>query len=479
MLTIGGNLILQNQTNFSENQGLYINLIKELVEINSKNQIPLAMIKTYGCQQNFSDSEKIKGILKNIGFEFTQDEEKADLIIFNTCAIREHAEDRVFGNIGALKNIKKKNPNLIIAVCGCMMEQKNVEEKIKKSFPFVDLLLGTDSIYHLPEMLYKVLKNKKGLISERGIFRNTIDEDIPVFRESKLKASVPIMYGCDNFCSYCIVPYVRGREKSRKPEYIISEVKELVFKGYKEIMLLGQNVNSYGKNLDEEINFSELLRRIDKIEGDFWIRFMTSHPKDASFELIDTISQSKHICHQLHLPFQSGNDRILKEMNRHSSRKKYLSIVNYAKEKISDLFLTSDVIVGFPGETESEFEDTLSLINEVKFSSLFTFIYSKRPGTPAIKMIDPTSKIDKSKRFQRLLELQNKISDKIYHAQIGKIEKVLVESLSQDPKKLTCRTGGGIVVEIDKNDEEDLIGKFINVKITDAKRCNLIGEMVK
>lgn len=479
MLTIGGNLILQNQTNFSENQGLYINLIKELVEINSKNQIPLAMIKTYGCQQNFSDSEKIKGILKNIGFEFTQDEEKADLIIFNTCAIREHAEDRVFGNIGALKNIKKKNPNLIIAVCGCMMEQENVEEKIKKSFPFVDLLLGTDSIYHLPEMIYKVLKNKKGLISERGIFRNTIDEDIPVFRESNLKASVPIMYGCDNFCSYCIVPYVRGREKSRKPEYIFSEVKELVLRGYKEIMLLGQNVNSYGKNLDEEINFSELLRRIDKIEGDFWIRFMTSHPKDASFELIDTISKSKHICHQLHLPFQSGNDRILKEMNRHYSRKKYLSIVNYAKEKIPDLFLTSDVIVGFPGETESEFEDTLSLINEVKFSSLFTFIYSKRPGTPASKMIDTTSKEEKNKRFNKLLELQNKISDKIYHDQIGKIEKVLVESLSQDPKKLTCRTGGGIVVEIDKNDEEDLIGKFINVKITDAKRCNLIGEMVK
>lgn len=469
----------KNKTNFSENQGIYKNLIKEIVEINCKNQIPLAMIKTYGCQQNFSDSEKIKGILKDIGFNFTDDEENADLIIFNTCAIREHAEDRVFGNIGALKNIKKKNPNLIIAVCGCMMEQKNVEEKIRKSFPFVDLLLGTDSIYHLTEMLYKVLKNKKGLIAERGIFRNTIDEDIPVFRESNLKASVPIMYGCDNFCSYCIVPYVRGREKSRKPEYIISEVKELVASGYREIMLLGQNVNSYGKNLDEKINFSELLRRIDNIEGDFWIRFMTSHPKDASFELIDTISQSKHICHQLHLPFQSGNDRILKEMNRHYSREKYLNIVNYAKEKIPDLFLTSDVIVGFPGETESEFEDTLSLIKEVKFSSLFTFIYSKRPGTPASKMKDPTSKIDKSKRFQKLLELQNKISDKIYHDQIGKIEKVLVESLSQNPQKLTCRTGGGIVVEIDKNDKQDLIGQFINVKITDAKRCNLIGEMIK
>lgn len=468
----------EDKTNFSENQKIYKDLIMNLVKKRSKNVPPIATIKTYGCQQNFSDSEKIKGILKNIGFEFTNDEKKADLIIFNTCAIREHAEDRVFGNLGALKNLKKKNPNLIIAVCGCMTEQESIEEKIKKSFPFVDLLLGTDSIYLLPEMLYKVLKDEDGIIVQRGKFREVIDEDIPRFRENEIKASVPIMYGCDNFCAYCIVPYVRGREKSRKPDYIISEIKELIFKGYKEIMLLGQNVNSYGKNLDEKINFSELLRRIDALEGDFWIRFMTSHPKDASFELIDTISQSKHICHQLHLPFQSGNDRILKEMNRHYSREKYLSIVNYAKEKIPDLFLTSDVIVGFPGETEAEFEDTLSLIKEVKFSSLFTFIYSKRPGTPASKMFDPTSKEIKQKRFNKLLELQNKISDEIYHNQIGKVEKVLVEGESQKPQKLTCRTNGGIVVEIDKKENEDLIGKFINVKIIGAKRCNLLGEIV-
>ncbi|MBR1779531.1 MAG: tRNA (N6-isopentenyl adenosine(37)-C2)-methylthiotransferase MiaB [Clostridia bacterium] len=466
---------MENKTHFPTHQDIYIKSIKKLFLSHFSDNIPLAVVKTYGCQQNFSDSEKIKGILKNIGFDFTTDEKKADLIIFNTCAIREHAEDRIFGNIGALKNIKKEKPDLIIAVCGCMTEQESVEEKIKRSFPFVDLILGTDSIYHLPQMLYSAMKERDKIIVERGKSRDIIDEDIPTFRGNKLKASVPIMYGCDNFCSYCIVPYVRGREKSRAPESVISEIKELVDKGYKDITLLGQNVNSYGKGLGEKINFADLLKKIDAINGEFWVRFMTSHPKDASFELIDTIAQSKHICHHLHLPFQSGNNRILKEMNRHYNRERYLSIVNYAKMKIPDIILTSDVIVGFPSETTEEFEDTLSLIKEVKFSSLFTFIYSKRPGTPASKMEDKTSKKEKQERFRRLLELQSSISDEIYREQIGKIEKVLVECASPNEGKLTCRTGGGIVVEI--KGKKDLIGKFADVEITGARRCNLLGEV--
>lgn len=457
---------------FLEDQSNYIEKVKKIVENGNKKY---AMIRTYGCQQNFSDSEKIKGILSVLGFDFTEDPKKADFIIFNTCAIREHAEDRVFGNVGALKNIKKKNKNLIIALCGCMMEQDHIKEKIKKSFPFVDLVFGTHSINYLPKLIFDVISNDKRVF-EINKEDDVLFEDIPVKREDKIKGFVPIMYGCDNFCSYCIVPYVRGRERSRNSEDILSEVKKMIHSGYKEITLLGQNVNSYGKNLNEDINFSELLKKIDNLEGDFWIRFMTSHPKDATEELIDTIANSKHICHQIHLPFQSGNNKILKQMNRHYDREKYLSIINYAKDKISDLTLTSDVIVGFPGETYKEFCDTLSLIKEVKFSSLFTFIYSKREGTPAAKMDDSTSADEKSKRFSELLKLQTEISDNLYKKMIGREYKVLVESLANKDGKLTARTNNGIVVELDG--DKRLLGKFLNVKIIDAKRCLLIGEIL-
>lgn len=442
--------------------------------MNEKN-LNWAFVKTYGCQQNFSDSEKIKGILKEIGFEFTDKAEKADLIIFNTCAIREHAEDRVFGNVGALKNIKKKKPNLLIALCGCMMEQPHVQEKIKKSFPFVDLTFGTDSIDRIPELLYNVFDGKSRFF-DRANFKATIAEGVPTLRDGVVKASVPVMYGCDNFCSYCIVPYVRGREKSREPEDIISEVKKLIDLGYKEIMLLGQNVNSYGKNLTNRMNFSELLKEIDRIDGEYWVRFMTSHPKDVSYELIDTIAGCKHVTKQLHLPFQSGNDRILKEMNRHYTREKYLDIVSYAKNKIPEISLTSDVIVGFPGETEQEFEDTLSLVKTVGFASLFTFIYSKRVGTPASEMPDPNSKAVKQDRFNRLLNLQAEISDELYNSMVGRTERVLIESKALGEGKLTARTGGGIIVEL--IGDENLIGKFIDVKIKHAKRCLLLGEKV-
>lgn len=455
---------------FFKDQIDYINKIKEIM----KDEEKYALVKTYGCQQNFSDSEKIKGILKELGFDFTDDPQKADFILFNTCAIREHAEDRVFGNVGALKSLKKKNKNLIIALCGCMMEQEHVKERIEKSFPFVDLVFGTHSMNYLPELIFKVISDKHRIF-EKDNKDDIVFEDIPTKRDGSIKASVPIMYGCDNFCSYCIVPYVRGRERSRKSEDILKEVSDLINSGYKEITLLGQNVNSYGKNLDEDINFSELLRRIDSLNGDFWIRFMTSHPKDATKELIDTIANSKHICHQIHLPFQSGNDRILKVMNRHYDRKKYLSIVDYAKSKISDLTLTSDVIVGFPGETYEEFCDTLNLIKEVKFSSLFTFIYSKRVGTPAAKMLDLTTDEEKSKRFDELLKLQTEISDKIYESMIGKNYEVLVESIANKEGKLTARTNNGIVVEIDG--DQSLLGKFLKAEILNAKRCLLIGKV--
>lgn len=455
---------------FFKDQIDYINKIKEIM----KDEEKYALVKTYGCQQNFSDSEKIKGILKELGFDFTDDPQKADFILFNTCAIREHAEDRVFGNVGALKSLKKKNKNLIIALCGCMMEQEHVKERIEKSFPFVDLVFGTHSMNYLPELIFKVISDKHRIF-EKDNKDDIVFEDIPTKRDGSIKASVPIMYGCDNFCSYCIVPYVRGRERSRKSEDILKEVSDLINSGYKEITLLGQNVNSYGKNLDEDINFSELLRRIDSLNGDFWIRFMTSHPKDATKELIDTIANSKHICHQIHLPFQSGNDRILKVMNRHYDKKKYLSIVDYAKSKISDLTLTSDVIVGFPGETYEEFCDTLNLIKEVKFSSLFTFIYSKRVGTPAAKMLDLTTDEEKSKRFDELLKLQTENSDKIYESMIGKNYEVLVESIANKEGKLTARTNNGIVVEIDG--DQSLLGKFLKAEILNAKRCLLIGKV--
>lgn len=330
-----------------EKQKNYAQMVHTVLSARIENQ-PKAFVHTYGCQGNVADSERIKGMLREMGYAFTESEDEADLILFNTCAIREHAEDRVFGNVGALKNKKKRNPGCVVALCGCMMQQSQVAERIRNSYRFVDLVFGTHVIHRLPEMLYKVLSTGTRVF-ELPESDGVIAEGLPVSRDSAFKAWLPIMYGCNNFCSYCIVPYVRGRERSRDPETVINEARELIKAGYKEITLLGQNVNSYGKDLEKPVSFSELLRSINAIEGDFIIRFMTSHPRDCTHELLDTMARCEKVARHLHLPFQSGNDRVLKAMNRHYDRAKYLELISYAKEKMPDISLTSDVIVGFPG----------------------------------------------------------------------------------------------------------------------------------
>ncbi len=370
---------------------------------------PKAFIHTYGCQGNVADSEHIKGMLVEMGYELCETVEEADLILYNTCAIREHAEDRVFGNVGALKKLKADKPHLIIALCGCMMQQSHIAEKIKKSYPFVSLVFGTHVVHKLPELMSRALSGKKRVFctdESDGV----IAEGLPFSRDSGENAWVSIMYGRNNFCSYCIVPHVRGRERSRNPQVILDEVSQLIKEGYKKITILGQNVNSYGKGCDFNVNFAELIRRIDVLEGDFTFDFMTSHPRDCSFELIDVLSESKHFCGHLHLPVQSGNNRILKEMNRHYTREHYLDLVNYAKEKIPGVDLTTDIIVGFPGETYEEFLDTVSLVKEVEYGSMFTFIYSARKGTPAAEMPDPFTKAEKTKWFMELLKVQEEIA---------------------------------------------------------------------
>ena len=452
----------------------YIGLIAEIMDIRKRSDTPVAYIHTYGCQQNVADSEKIKGMLSLAGFEFSENAEDADFILFNTCAIREHAEDRVFGNVGALKNIKRKHPSVIIALCGCMMEQKAVADRIYKSYPFVNLVFGTHSISRFPELLYNVLVNSKRVFDTCD--DNTIYEDVPTLRDKDFKGWLPVMYGCDNFCSYCIVPYVRGRERSRSSEAIISEARAMIEAGYKEITLLGQNVNSYGKGLDEEITFSQLLRRIDEISGDYIIRFMTSHPKDCTHELIDTIAQSKHISKHLHLPCQSGSSKTLKAMNRRYTREKYLDIINYAKNKIPDVSITSDIIVGFPGETYEDFCETLSLIKEVGFTSLFTFIYSRRPGTPAATMPDVVTEEEKGKWFTELLKEQEKIAAERCKLMVGSTERVLVEEINEKNGLLSARTSGNIIVEVQGS--EELIGTFQDVKITEARNWILRGEII-
>ena len=447
------------------------------MEIRKRGNTPLAYVRTYGCQQNVADSEQIKGLLGQMGYDFTENPEEADFILFNTCAVREHAEDRVFGNVGALKSLKRKHPSVLIALCGCMMEQKHIAERIYKSFPFVGLVFGTNCIHQLPKLMYDCLVDGKRLVF-RGNDDTTVYENIPVKRDGTFKAWLPIMYGCDNFCTYCIVPYVRGRERSRNPEIIISQAKELIAKGYKEITLLGQNVNSYGKGLptEDKMTFAQLISEIDKIDGEYILRFMTSHPKDCSKELIDTIAESRHISVHLHLPFQSGSDRILKQMNRRYDREKYLEIINYAKEKIPQLSLTSDIIVGFPGETYEDFKQTLSLVEEVGFTSLFTFIYSPRNGTPAAKMADPVSYEEKNRWFQELLSLQEKISAKRCADMVGKQYCVLVESINEKNNELQTRTSGNVIVEV--QGDEGIIGTFQNVEVTSARNWILKGKII-
>ena len=460
----------------SEKQLEYMQLIAEIMEIRKRGEKPLAFIRTYGCQQNVADSEKIKGMLAKSGFSFTDTPDDADFILFNTCAVREHAEDRVFGNVGALKNLKRKHPQILIALCGCMMEQEHIANRIYNSFPFVGLVFGTHSLHHFTELLYSSLVNGKRVF-ERGNDDKKLYEGIPVKRDGTFKGWLPIMYGCNNFCTYCIVPYVRGRERSREKDIILSEAREMIQSGYKDITLLGQNVNSYGKTLPEPVSFAKLISEIDTIDGDYWLRFMTSHPKDCSKELIDAIANGRHISKHLHLPFQSGSDRILKAMNRHYDRKKYLETIACAKEKIDGVSLTSDIIVGFPGETYEDFKETLSLIREVEFTSLFTFIYSPRVGTPAAKMDDPISAEEKSKWFRELLDVQEEIAAKRCSAMVGATERVLIEGVKEKTNELNARTSGNIIVELEGS--PDLIGTFRNVKITKARNWILKGELTE
>ena len=437
---------------------------------------PLAFVHSYGCQQNVNDGERIKGVLVDIGYGLCDKPEEADLILFNTCAVREHAEQRVFGNVGALKGLKEKKRGLMIGLCGCMANQKHVVEKLRKSYPYVDLVFGVDGIDTLPQLIAQKLQKHKRVLMEPAQ-RPVIVENIPIRRESEFRAWLPIMYGCDNFCTYCIVPYVRGREKSRKPGDILAEFRGLVEAGYKEITLLGQNVNSYGKGLEEQVDFADLLNLLCAVPGDYQIRFMTSHPKDASRKLIDTIAAQDHLCKHIHLPVQSGNDRVLKEMNRRYTREKYLEEVRYARSMMPGLVITSDIIIGFPGETEAEAMDTVSLVEEVGYDALFTFIYSPRPGTRAAEMPDPATRAEKQKWFDKLLEVQNAHSAKVHAGYVGKTLRVLVDGESDDERfPLTARTEGNRLVRL--KGDKDLIGQFINVKITDSNTWALYGEAV-
>ncbi|MBQ4332917.1 MAG: tRNA (N6-isopentenyl adenosine(37)-C2)-methylthiotransferase MiaB [Clostridia bacterium] len=434
---------------------------------------PLACVRTYGCQQNVADSERIKGMLATMGFGFTELAEEADLILFNTCAVREHACDRVFGNVGALKHIKRRRPEVLIAVCGCMVQQPHVAQKMKESYPFVGLVFGTHVIHQFPELLYKALQQRRQLSvtpQEDGV----IAEGIPVQRDGSFKAWLPIMYGCNNFCTYCIVPYVRGRERSRDPEIILAEARELVSQGYKEITLLGQNVNSYGKDEEHGVDFAELLRRINAIPGDFTIRFMTSHPKDATPALFDTIAACQKVSRHFHLPFQSGNNRVLKEMNRRYTREQYLDLVRYARSVIPDISFTSDVIVGFPGETREEFEDTLSLVKEVGFTSLFTFIYSPREGTPAAVMPDPISAETKGLWLRELTALQEELSAQRLAVLVGTEQRALLENAEDG--YIEARLADNSVVRVEASPSH--IGRYATVRIDDARSWVMHGTVL-
>ena len=438
----------------------YAERVRELVSAKYTHN-PLAFVHTYGCQQNVSDSEHLKGYLEMMGYGFTDDLNEADLVLYNTCAVREHAETRVFGNVGILKANKRQRPGMLICMCGCMAQQESVAAKIKKSYPYVDILFGTQVRHRFPEFVYRKMTAGKRVFEnpadDSGIF-----EGIPVHRDGTFKAWLPIMQGCNNFCTYCIVPYVRGREYSREPEDVIAEAREIIKGGAKEIMLLGQNVNSYGKNCKHKMTFAELLREINAIEGDFRIRFMTSHPKDCSEELLKAMAECEKVEKHLHLPVQCGSSRVLEKMNRRYTAEHYMGLIEKAKSLMPELQLTSDIIVGFPGETEEDFRETLELIKKVRYYSLFTFIFSPRPGTPAEKMPDPESKADKSRRFAELLAVQEEISRELNEQVIGRTVRLLIEETDGDV--LVGRSSENLVVRV-KGDGA-LLGNFVNAKIT-------------
>jgi tRNA-2-methylthio-N6-dimethylallyladenosine synthase len=433
-------------------------------------------IMTFGCQMNAHDSEKLKGILEQIGYSETLKEEEADFVIYNTCCVRENAEQKVYGRLGHLKAIKRKNPNLLIAICGCMMQQEVVLNELKKSYRHIDIIFGTHNIYKLAELIETRLDSDETIIDIWDSHKDIV-EDLPSIRKHLFKSCINIMYGCNNFCSYCIVPYVRGRERSRKAEDIINEVKNLVSDGVVEIMLLGQNVNSYGKNLDEPITFAKLLRKLQEIDGLKRIRFMTSHPKDLSDELIEAIRECDKICNHLHLPFQSGSTKILDKMNRRYSKDKYLSLIDKIRAVRPDIALTTDIIVGFPGETEEDFLYTMDVVKKVKYDSAFTFIYSKRTGTPAATYENQISEDVIKDRFNRLLEVVNEISYEKSIEHKGKVYNVLVEEINkQNDTLVSGRLSDNHLVHFEG--DKSLIGKIVSVKIKEAKSFYLIGELV-
>ncbi|MGM9664237.1 MAG: tRNA (N6-isopentenyl adenosine(37)-C2)-methylthiotransferase MiaB [Eubacteriales bacterium] len=435
-----------------------------------------ACVITYGCQQNEADSERIAGTLADMGYKIVDAAADADLIIVNTCAVRDHAEKKALSITGGYKHLKEKNPELKIGICGCMVSQTSMSDKIKKSYPYVDFVFGTEHLWRLPEMLYHTMTEGRSFYPNEG--DAVLAEGVPVRRESKFRAWVSIMYGCNNFCTYCIVPYVRGRERSRRPEDIEEEVRALVSDGCKEITLLGQNVNSYGKEFGGECDFADLLARLSKLDGDFIIRFMTSHPKDASKKLIDTMAENPKIARHFHLPLQSGSDRILREMNRHYDTAAYMELIGYMREKMPDISISTDIIVGFPGETEEDFEATLDTVRRVKYDMLFSFIYSKRDGTPAAKMENQVPDEVKSTRFARLVEAQAENALACNLPLEGKTVRILVEGESKtDPDMFSGRTGGNKIVHIPA--DESLRGQFANVRITKALTYALTGEVVK
>ena len=435
-----------------------------------------ALVDTFGCQQNVADSQHIMGMLEAMGCDFVTEPAEADIIVLNTCAIRDHAEKRVYGNLGALTHTKKANPEQIICLCGCMAQRPEVAEKVRQSYRHVDLVFGPQALWKFPELLYQVY-TRRGRVFSVENEHGSIAEGMPVVREGRTRAWVSIMYGCNNFCSYCIVPYVRGRERSRDPEQIIAEVRQLAAEGYKEITLLGQNVNSYGKDLGTGYDFADLLTALDEIPGDYLIRFMSSQPKDASFKLFDTMARCSHVAKQLHLPVQSGSDRVLRAMNRPYDKARYLELITYARKVMPELVLTSDVIIGFPGETEAEAMETVALVEQVRFDALFTFIFSPRPGTPAAKMDDPVPRAEKQVWFDRLCDAQNKISEEIHAQYVGRTLRCLIDGQSDDSRwPLTARTAGGRLVHL--VGDVSAIGNYHDVKITDSNTWALFGEMV-
>lgn len=461
-----------------DRQYYYIAKARQYVQEKSRKKgRPLTFcVNTFGCQMNARDSEKLIGILEQIGY-VKKETEDADFVIYNTCTVRENANNKVYGRLGYLHSQKKKNPDMMIGLCGCMMQEPEVVEKIRTSYRFVDLVFGTHNIYKFAELIVAAFESK-GMIVDIWKDTDKIVEDLPVERKYTFKSGVNIMFGCNNFCSYCIVPYVRGRERSRDPKDIIREIERLVADGVVEVMLLGQNVNSYGKNLEHPMTFAQLLEEVEKIDGLERIRFMTSHPKDLSDELIEVLGKSKKICKHLHLPLQSGSSRILKEMNRHYTKEQYLELVKKIRAAVPDIALTTDIIVGFPGETEEDFLETMEVVKEVQYDSAFTFIYSKRTGTPAATKEDQVSPEVVKDRFDRLLHVVHEIGSQKAGALQGTVQKVLIEEINaQDEHLVTGRLSNNSVVHVPGG--ADLIGKIVNVSLDECKGFYYLGTLAE